>query len=207
MRTSRILITIAALACAAGCKAPEGDADSGITLPDAGQQGDDAGSACGPPTGGFGTSLGSNFLPLTLPRCDGTPFDFYGEAEGFCEARFTLVTAAAGWCVPCQMEAAQTEARLNEVYGDRGVRVVVAYIQDEGHGTPDGDDCQGWVDTYGLSNPVLYDPLQETNVYFPAGALPSNLIFDSNGVIVHRESGVTPNLETIRAKLDQLLGD
>lgn len=204
MRTSLTMITIAALTCAAGCKPATAEPDAGIAIPDAGEQGDDAGSGCAP-SGPYGTSEGSTFSPLTLPACDGTPFDVYGEEEGFCEARFTVVTAAAGWCVPCQMEAAQTEELLNEAYGPQGVRVIVAYIQDEGRNAPTGEDCQGWKDTYGLSNPVLYDPAQMTNIYFPASALPSNLIFDSNGVIVHREYGVSAGLETMRAKLDQLL--
>jgi thiol-disulfide isomerase/thioredoxin len=202
MRTSHILITIAVLAC--GCEPRTEDQDAGIQLPDAGSQ-EDAGPTCGDPGDGYGTSLGTNFLPFTLDRCDGTPFEFYGEEEGFCDTRFTLVTAAAGWCVPCQMEAALTEELINEAYGPLGVRVVVVYIQDASYATPDGEDCQGWQDTYGLSNPVVYDPAQETNLYFPAGSIPANLIVDSHGVIVHREYGVSPQLETIRAKLDQLL--
>lgn len=203
MRTT-ILITIAALTCAAGCKPSPSDPDSGITLPDASQQ-DDAGPTCGDPGTGYGTSIGTNFVPFTLDSCDGTPFEFYGEEEGFCDARFTLVTAAAGWCVPCQMEAALTEELINEAYGPLGVRVVVVYIQDASYDTPDQADCQGWKDTYGLSNAVVYDPAQETNLYFPSGSIPANLIVDSRGVIVHREYGVSPQLQTIRAKLDQLL--
>lgn len=204
MRTSLILSTLLALTLVGCDDSPAADPDAGNTEADAGQQAD-AGPVCGDPGTGYGTSLGRNFRPFTLPACDDTPFDFYGEEEGFCDARFTLVTAAAGWCVPCQIEAAETEEYINAVYGPQGVRVVVVYIQDEGYNTPDASDCANWKSTYGLSNPVLYDAAQVTNAYFPAGALPSNLIVDSKGVIVHREYGVSQTLETIRAKLDQLL--
>jgi hypothetical protein len=203
MRTSLILTTTFAALAIVGCDNPaSSDSDSGI-LGDA----SNPSAACDYPRSGYGTSEGSNFMPFTLNRCDGTPFEFYGEEEGFCDAKFTLVTAAAGWCVPCQMEAAMTEELINEVYGPRGVRVVVVYIQDANYDTPDGEDCQGWKDTYGLSNPVLYDPEQVTNAYFPAGSIPANLIVDSNGVIVHREYGVSEELQTIRATLDQLLAE
>ncbi len=203
MRTT-ILITIAALTCAAGCKPSPSDPDSGITLPDASQQ-DDAGPTCGDPGTGYGTSVGRNFFPFTLPRCDDTPFEFYGEEEGFCDSTFTVVTMAAGWCQPCRLEAQQTQAQLVEAYADQGVRVVVAVIQDNNYAAPDADFCQSWVDQYGLTNPVVYDVTQETGIYFPAGSLPANLIVDSRGVIVHREYGVSESLQTIRAKLDQLL--
>lgn len=205
MRTSRILITIAALTCAAGCK-PSAETDGGITLPDAGPQ-EDAGPSCGDPGSGYGTSVGTNFSPFTLPRCDDSPFEFYGEQEGFCDATFTVVTMAAGWCQPCRLEAQQTQAQLVEAYADQGVRVVVAVIQDNDYAAPDAEFCQGWVDQYGLTNPVVYDVAQETGIYFPAGSLPANLIVDSRGVIRHREYGVSESLQTIRAKLDQLLAE
>ncbi len=205
MRTSLILMTMAALVCAAGCDNEPAETDSGIELPDAGGQGDDAGPTCGAPGGNYGTSVGKNFSPFTLPRCDDTPFDFYGEEEGFCDATFTVVTMAAGWCQPCRIEAEYTQEQLVEAYADRGVRVVVAVIQNNSYGEPDAAFCQGWVDQYGLTNPVVYDVAQETGIYFPAGALPANLIVDSTGKIVHREYGVSESLATIRAKLDQLL--
>ena len=55
--------------------------------------------------------------------------------------------------------------------------------------------------------PVLIDPIQETQVYFPAGSLPATLIVDSEGTIVHREYGVSESLSTIRAALDDLLAE
>lgn len=200
MRRSLILITMAAMAFGLGCDGTSAEPDSGTQIPDT-----DAGPTCGDPGSNYGTSVGKNFLPFTLPRCDDTPFEFYGEEEGFCDSTYTVVTMAAGWCQPCRIEARDTQRLLVEAYADRGVRIVVAIIQDNDYGAPDAEFCQGWVDEYGLTNPVVYDVEQETGIYFPAGALPANLIVDSQGKIVHREYGVSESLATIRAKLDQLL--
>ncbi len=201
----RATSTVIFLLLVAGCQPtePAGDPDGGpIVFPDSGGS-----TNCGDPGGPYGTSVGSNFLPFTLPQCDGTPFAFYGEQEGFCEARFTVLTMSAGWCGPCRAEAEQMQRQLVDAYADQGVRVVVSVIQDNDYREPDGLFCQSWVDQYGLTNPVVYDVAQETGIYFPAGSLPANLIVDSEGVIRHREYGATVGLETIRAALDRLLAE
>lgn len=194
-----------ALLALAGCTSTPAQPDSGISLGGDAAAAADAGPACGDPGAPYGTSQGSNFLPFTLPQCDGTPFSFYGEAEGFCDARFTVLTMAAGWCGPCRIEAQQMQELLVEAYADAGVRVVVAVIQDNDYRPPSPAFCRGWVEQYGLTNPVVLDTLQETQIYFPAGSLPATLIVDSRGVIRHREYGVSTGLETIRAALEALL--
>ena len=198
-----IVLGVAALGlagCDGGTPMMGTDAGPDIVLPDAGE------GACAAPTGGFGTSQGRNFLPFTLQRCDGSMYEFYGETEGYCDASFTVVSIAAGWCGPCRMEARLMEEFLVQRYASHGVRVVVAIIQNNDYEAPDLAFCEGWQSQYGLTNPVLIDPTQETQVYFPAGSLPATLIVDSAGVIVHREYGVSTDLETVRAELDSLLG-
>ena len=160
---------------------------------------------CGEPGEPYGTSEGSRFFPFTLDTCAGEPYEFYGEEEGYCDARFTVLSIGAGWCGPCRIEAELMQENLVELYSDRGVRVIVALIQDNEFGAADESFCDGWVNQYGLTNPVLVDPIQETGIYFPGGALPSTLIVDSEGVIVHREYGVSDELITVRARLDELL--
>lgn len=199
MRKLAMMLGAAALGLT-GCDSSPMGTDAGpVMLPD-------AGDVCGPPTDGFGTSEGRNFLPFTLMRCDGSAYSFYGEAEGYCETSFTVVSIAAGWCGPCRIEAGLMEEFLVDRYAAHGVRVVVAIIQNNDYEAPDLAFCEGWQSEYGLSNPVLIDPVQETQVYFPAGSLPATLIVDSAGVIVHREYGVSDNLETVRAELDARLG-
>ena len=52
------------------------------------------------------------------------------------------------------------EEFLTTRYAAQNVRVVVAIIQDNDYRPADLAFCQGWVDQYGLTNPVLIDPLQ-----------------------------------------------
>lgn len=211
MRASLSLLCV--LFVVGGCNKPRNtttEPDSGIVLPDAGSS-----PTCGDPGMPYGTSEGANFRPFTLPRCNGpqpgSDWTFYDtEVEGelsFCEARFSVVSIAAGWCVPCQMEAALMEQQLVQAYADQGVRVAVALIQDPEYNAPSADFCQEWVDRYGLTNPVMMDAEQDLNIYFPGNALPATLIVDSHGVIRFREYGLSENLESVRSTLDALLAE
>ncbi|UJR83750.1 TlpA family protein disulfide reductase [Sandaracinus amylolyticus] len=204
MRTVRLVISFALLVVQlAGCGSNDaGDPDAGSTTADSGDP-----AQCAPPEGPYGTSEGRTLRPFTLNRCDGTPFEFYGAAEGYCDATFTVLTIAAGWCQPCHMEAALIQSNIAEAYADRGVRVVQVLIQDPGPAPPTPAYCQQWVENYGITFPELTDPNQLTQIYFPDNALPATLIVDSNGVIVHHEVGVSNELETITAALDRLLGE
>lgn len=199
---TRIALSFALLALSAcGGNTPSMDVDSGITFTDSGVDP----MACTPPAEPYGTSEGRTLRPFTLNQCDGTPYQFYGETEGYCESSFTVLTMAAGWCVPCQMEARQLQTTVADAYADRGVRVVQVLIQDPSYNAPSPAFCQTWVDTYGLEIPELMDPTQITQVYFPMGALPATLIVDDRGVIRHREYGTSAGLVTLTAALDELL--
>ncbi len=218
------LLAPAMFAACSGDNTPPADAgvstDAGEAMADAGTEADagsqmavdlgtpDAGEeVCGDPGEPYGTSEGSRFFPFTLNDCEGNPFSFYGETEGYCESSFTVVTMAAGWCGPCRVEAELLQEQIVEAYAAQGVRVIVAVIQDNNYNAPDASFCSGWKTQYGLTNPVLLDPVQETQIYFPRGALPASLIVDSQGVIVHREYGVSQELRTLRDRLDQLLAE
>jgi hypothetical protein len=174
------------------------------TMPDA--AGDTGGSMCAAPEAPYGVEIGRNFEPFTLNDCSGNPYEFYGP--DFCDARFTVVSIAAGWCGPCIMESRVLESAINEIYGPQGVRVLQIITQTEEYGAPDEAYCSGWVSTYGLSNVELIDPAQITGVYFPGNALPATLIVDSNGVIVFREYGYSGSmLGSLAAELDELLAE
>ena len=87
---------------------PPGDSGSPA---DASAPATDSGQACARPALNNQCSMeGCDFASLQLPYCqpDGGNFDFYGPT--FCGNQVTLVVISAGWCVPCQMEAAQIQA-------------------------------------------------------------------------------------------------
>jgi len=184
------------------CNGGDGGTDAGPPIVfDAGPP-----DMCAPPDDGFGTSEGSNFFPFELMLCDGSNYSFYGETEGYCDTSYTVVSIGAGWCNPCRIEAGLMEEFLTQRYAEHNVRVVVAIIQNNDYEAPSLSFCEGWQEQYGLTNPVMIDPAQLTQVYFPAGSLPATLIVNSAGVIVHREYGVSSELRTVRAELDNLLG-
>ena len=181
----------------AGVDASSGDVDAGGDAVDGG------GLSCTYPDAPYGTRVGAKLEPFTLPQCDGTPYSFANEE--FCAARFTVISIAAGWCMPCRYESANLTTRVTEAYRDRGVRVIQVLVQDDMYRAADGAFCEGWVSMYGLTNIELTDADGTTQIYFPGGSLPSTIIVDSTGTIVWRENGAAMWLGTLTAKLDMLL--
>lgn len=180
----------------AGVDAGGGDVDAGAV--------DGGGLSCSYPMAPYGTRVGAKLEPFTLPQCDGTPYSFVNE--DFCAASYTVISIAAGWCMPCRYESANLTSRVTEAYRDRGVRVIQVLVQDDMYRAADGAFCDGWVSMYGLTNIELTDADGTTQIYFPGGSLPSTIIVDSTGTIVWRENGAAMWLGTLTAKLDMLLG-
>jgi len=217
-RTHLIVIALAVPVALFGCGDDSGRGDTGTasdtsvatdtSVPDVSTDApaDTNTSACSLPEAPYGTEIGRNFEPFTLNDCGGNPYEFYGDE--FCDSSFTVVSIAAGWCGPCIAESRVLESAITNRYGPSGVRVIQIITQTETYGPPDDAYCQGWVDTYGLSNVELTDPAQITGIYFPGNALPAALIVDSAGVIRFREYGYSGSmLGTLSAELDTLLAE
>lgn len=207
------LVSILAVVALGGCNNPPPammGTDSGpIVVDDA--PADLCAAPTPPPTAPYGTSVNRSFRPFTLENCDGSgPYDFYGDNQ-WCQPthRLTLVSIAAVWCVPCQMESALLTDAITEPYRDRGVRVIQIIVDGPTRGGGAVfSDCTGWVDTYGLTNVELFDNGGEvTGVYFPTGSLPSTIIVDDEGIIRFYEDGVSVGLATLTATLDALLAE
>ncbi len=178
--------------------------DAGAGTGDAGEGVDGGGLSCSYPPAPYGTRVGANLEPFTLPQCDGTPYSFVNEE--FCAARFTVISIAAGWCMPCRYESQNLTEQVTSVYGPRGVRVIQVLVQDDDYRAANGAFCDAWVARYNLTQNIeLIDADGTTQIYFPGGSLPSTIIVDSHGTIVWRENGVVMWLGTLKAKLDMLL--
>lgn len=218
--SKRAWLVASALLAACGGSSPGGTgSDAGMSMPvDTGSASmcanhipDPAHNPSDPPPG---TLIGRSFSGFTLPDCNGTNHDFFGE--NYCDPnhRFTVLSIAAGWCRPCQMESSQLTANVVNVYGSRGVRVIQVLVQDPNYMPPNGAFCNQWVSTYNLSvtpdasgagNYELMDVDQILNASFPSGALPSTLVIDNQGVIRFHEDGATTGLTSLTTELDQLL--
>lgn len=207
-------IAVAALGLV-GCKSKGRDnppMQMPMAMPDAGATppptADDAGGmmpACSLPAAPFGTDIGRKLEPFTLETCDGTPYEFYNDE--YCSTTFTVISIAAGWCVPCQEESMVLSDTITEPYRERGVRVLQILVQDEDYLEPDAQFCNRWVSTYNLTNVELLDPMQITSIYFPTNSLPETIVVDGRGVIRFRESGSTQGLGRLRTALDGLLAE
>lgn len=193
------------LATLAGCATPEAP-DAGA--PDASSDGvTDAGTECvaGDPPGPYGTVLGTRLSPFELSDCAGSPYPLYGD--DFCEATLTVVEIQAGWCGPCRLHAGGLQRDFVERYEPRGVRVIEILVQTDDYGEPDLAYCEAWTAQYGLTNPVLIDPSQLTQLYFPGRGLPAILIVDSEGIIRYRQYGVEGGAGPLQDAIDALLAE
>lgn len=200
-------ISLAAMGCGGGT--PAGD-DAAVVDNDAGGGGgNDAGSAAlcaNVPTSGFGASEGRKLENFTLPQCNNEDYSLYGE--DFCDPSHTLtvISIAAEWCGPCQLESSMITEYISRPYASRGVRVMQIIIQDADYGPPDLNLCNRWVSRFNLTDNIeMIDPNGMTSGAFPSGSLPSTLIIDETGTIIYREDGASDGLVTLRAELDRAL--
>ena len=112
----------------------------------------------------------------------------------------------ASWCVPCQLEAPITQ-NIYEEYKDKGLLIVGAGFD---YGQP--YSCTEWVDTYGLTYPVLDDSNKELYSLFAQGATPQNIIIDHNKVLRYNQPGyngieIHAIIEDLLAELPETGGD
>lgn len=124
--------------------------------------------------------------------------------------KILMLNAAAGWCEPCQREAAALPA-FRAAYEPRGVAIVSAVFQDQNGDPADEGFVQVWADTFQLPIPVLIDGAFQTDAYFDAQVMPANLFVDAETgeillVATGAEQGDDP-LRSYRELLDAELAD
>jgi thiol-disulfide isomerase/thioredoxin len=149
-----------------------------------------------------------DFAPFTLPSCaaEGGNVQFYDQS--FCEAEATLLVIAAGWCVPCQMEAPMIEQLITQAEEYQGkVRVISVIGQNPDYSEPTPAFCRTWQNRYHLTSHMAIDPTGLTQRYFPDMAFPANLIIDRHGRIRYRTYGTSRGLTELRAALDDVLAN
>ena len=118
--------------------------------------------------------------------------------------RVLMVNAAAGWCEPCQREAAALPAFQAE-YGPRGVAIVTAVFQDPAGAPCDEAFARLWAKTFSLPVPVLIDTQFQTGAYFQANVMPANLFVDAEtSEILLVATGAEPSADPLRADRDFL---
>jgi thiol-disulfide isomerase/thioredoxin len=189
--------------------APAADPDAGgRDAPAASDAGTDVPSACVPPAGPYGTSVGDTLAPLSLPLCDGRAYAFYDAS--FCDPSHaaTVVMFSAIWCTVCQSESAELIDRIVTPYRDRGVRVVQILVDGAVPGAAvTAGACATWRDTFGLGDLLAYDADGAmTAAHHPEGMFPVTLVVDEAGVIRYRDVHGELGLAGLAAALDDVLG-
>ena len=175
---------------------------------------EDTGVACQSiPTTNFCTAENCNFRDISLPECEegGSDYRFYGT--DFCTNQVTLLVIAAGWCVPCQMEAPMIESLITQGSDSDGVpyagrvRVINVYGQNPDYSAPTASNCRVWKARYHITAHMVTDPMGISQIYFPNQAYPSNMLIDRHGVIRYRAYGTSTGLTALRTQIDSLLAE
>ena len=102
----------------------------------------------------------------------------------------------ATWCQPCAMQTPILD-RLARRHQAKGLKVVGLNVHDDEPGL-----AQAYAQDKGLSYPIVVDGMGETQRAYAVRTLPSLIIIDREGRVVHRTSGFVDE-----ASLEKLLKD
>ncbi len=102
----------------------------------------------------------------------------------------------ATWCQPCAMQTPVLD-RLARRHQARGLKVVGLNVADDEHAA-----AARYAEGKGLAYPIVVDETGETQRKYAVTRLPSLVIIDREGRVVHRTSGFVDE-----ASLDRLLKD
>lgn len=122
--------------------------------------------------------------------------------------KLIMLVAAAGWCGPCQSEAAALSA-FAEDYADKDVVVLSAIIEDAQSKPASVDFARLWAREFELTVPLLIDSEFHTASYIDLNAMPSSVIINAATMSITKtgigaDTGSDP-LGKYRALLDHEL--
>ena len=123
---------------------------------------------------------------------------FYGDV--------LVVDVSTVWCGPCQELAADVE-ETSEHYSEDNVTYVTILTEDEGRNEPVVQDLADWGEYFGITQPILMDPL----AYYSGSALdggnyPAIMIVDRTMKVRTRITS-QPSDAKIRAAIDEILAE
>lgn len=119
---------------------------------------------------------------VVLRDCSGTQRSF-AELTG---ARGLLVAIGAGWCTPCQEDAPRLQA-FSEAHAD--LAVVQVLVQGPDGAPATSADCAEWTASFGLTHPVLTDPVFATETLVGEDGFPMHLAYDAAGTLTYADAG------------------
>lgn len=133
---------------------------------------------------------------LTLQDCAANPRDLASLAG----PGGLILAIGAAWCAPCQEDA----GLLESFYAANPEVGLAAVLVEDANGQPITRlGCQSWVDHYGLSYPVLVDPLFSTAEWVGDGGFPVHLAFSASGELRLNQSGAFDAAALLEALVDE----
>lgn len=140
------------------------------------------------------SGLGEVLRSLSLPDLDGALV----ALDGYLGTGPVVLDFWATWCKPCLLAMPE----LQELYADlepRGLRVVG--INEDG--PRNAAKVRPFLQANGYTFPVLLDLNREAQRRLQAIALPTTLVLDKNGVLLHSSFGYRPGeTDKLRALLE-----
>jgi peroxiredoxin len=147
-----------------------------------------------------GTRVGFLAPPFTLERLDGG-----ASALSEFRGKVVLLNFWATWCGPCRAEMPSLEA-LSHQFPSQDFVVVGISTDYEG-----SQIVQPFMESFGLTFPILLDPEMQVNDKFEIRSLPTSIVLDRRGVIRHKFFGAMdwntqPNRDLVRVLVAESAG-
>jgi thiol-disulfide isomerase/thioredoxin len=146
---------------------------------------------------GVGGSLRAVLAALRLPDLDGEEV----ELSSFLGRGPVILDFWATWCKPC-LAAMPELHQLYEDLGPRGLQIVG--INEDG--PRNASKVKPFMRTHGYEFPVLLDLNREAQRRLQALALPTTMLLDADGVVVHNSFGYRPGeIDKLRELIEPML--
>lgn len=130
------------------------------------------------PAGPYGETIGDTIAPLSFVDPQGEVFSLDSLYQDYFN-QLLLITTSAEWCTACIKEQPKLEELYNR-YRDRGLNVLVSLFQDSDFAPADAELAGRWRDKYGLSFPVVADPIDPSTFspYYDVNLTPMVMLVD-----------------------------
>ena len=112
--------------------------------------------------------------------------------------KLIMLVGAAGWCAPCQSEAASL-SELATAYEPKGVAVLTAVFQDANAKPASLAFARQWAETFELTVPTLIDTEFKTGRYFDSDQMPATMLVDARTLsVLEIEVGADTGADPLR---------
>lgn len=115
---------------------------------------------------------------FSLPTLNGEERTLSSE-----KGKVVIINFWASWCNPCKIEAPHLQAFYDKHEGDVEILGVNLTKKDS------KADVQQFVDHFGITFPILLDQTGDVSTMYGAFTIPTTIILNRNGEIVHEIAG------------------